>query len=946
MNNIVVLSAGKTLKNDLYPFFTNEKKNQFITNYRKKTFIKFDNIFEILGYSQKKIFSKSQIFHNSNWMNERSCGSFLKFIKKYSNEDLFACYSDIIFNQTAIENILNNKKDLSFHINILEKENEQTTEKIKLKNKKFEFSGLVYFNKKVIKYLNLNSNHLYEKFKKKNLSYLISYLIKKFEFNYFLDENVKECNEYSDYLNFLFFSKGHALQNFVFKDVKINKFVNFTFNEWKSDKDQIIDNIKNNLKKKLIVRSSSSKEDKLNYSNAGKYLSLPNVNNSKKSLVAAINKVFKSYENINHKDFIIVQNMQLNYLSSGVIFSRDLEISSPYFIINEVNKKHGDTSSVTSGKSNNEKKTIILKQKNLVPLKYRKLVKFLKYVESLTGIQSLDCEFALTKKETIIFQIRPLLSKGYDLDKKINYNLSREYNNLKKNFQNKKLLLSVMTDWNPAEIIGKNSFPLSIFVYKYLILDLNWYLQRSVNGYWRLKDKKLSYKIGNTLYIDVIKSFKSFIPDNLNDKIKNKLLNQYYTILNKDTSLHDKIESNIVISNLSPKFRKKINSFNLSLKEKNIFEFQLKKINIKIIDLVNKNFKNLKKLNLESIKLNEKFNKSNNISDIFKILKITKKNFILPFAHLARGGFVSKYILDDIFDTNKVNKILSNIETISSELRKDLKKLNKRIFFKKYKHLVPNTYNFENVLNKNNFFNNINKKSNKEKKFNFKKSLKNQLDSETLLSLGFKNKEQFIDFIEFSIKGREYAKFIFTRNIYLIFTILKNWSLKNNISPLEINFIDKSILNLIQKKFNKKRFFNSINRNKLKFEINSKFNLPDIINSTKNIFYHEELNSQPTYIGKNIVSDLINYTKNKIDSNIYKNKIVLIPNADPGFEFLFHLGIKGIITKYGGSNSHMAIRSNELGLTSIIGMGNKFDKIKICKKIKIYSINKKFEIIK
>ena len=81
-------------------------------------------------------------------------------------------------------------------------------------------------------------------------------------------------------------------------------------------------------------------------------------------------------------------------------------------------------------------------------------------------------------------------------------------------------------------------------------------------------------------------------------------------------------------------------------------------------------------------------------------------------------------------------------------------------------------------------------------------------------------------------------------------------------------------------------------------------------------------------------------------NHIYKNKIVLISNADPGFEFLFHLGIKGIITKYGGSNSHMAIRSNELNLTSIIGIGSKFERIKKCEKIKIDTINKSFEIIK
>ena len=52
-----------------------------------------------------------------------------------------------------------------------------------------------------------------------------------------------------------------------------------------------------------------------------------------------------------------------------------------------------------------------------------------------------------------------------------------------------------------------------------------------------------------------------------------------------------------------------------------------------------------------------------------------------------------------------------------------------------------------------------------------------------------------------------------------------------------------------------------------------------------------------------------------------KNKIILLENADPGFDFIFAHEIKGLITKYGGSNSHMAIRCLELSVPAIIGKG-------------------------
>ena len=52
-----------------------------------------------------------------------------------------------------------------------------------------------------------------------------------------------------------------------------------------------------------------------------------------------------------------------------------------------------------------------------------------------------------------------------------------------------------------------------------------------------------------------------------------------------------------------------------------------------------------------------------------------------------------------------------------------------------------------------------------------------------------------------------------------------------------------------------------------------------------------------------------------------KNCIVLIPQADPGYDWLFSQGISGLVTMYGGANSHMAIRAAEFGLPAAIGIG-------------------------
>ena len=61
----------------------------------------------------------------------------------------------------------------------------------------------------------------------------------------------------------------------------------------------------------------------------------------------------------------------------------------------------------------------------------------------------------------------------------------------------------------------------------------------------------------------------------------------------------------------------------------------------------------------------------------------------------------------------------------------------------------------------------------------------------------------------------------------------------------------------------------------------------------------------------------------------------MIENADPGFDWIFSHKIKGLITKYGGSNSHMSIRCSEFSIPAAIGCGEKLFN-NICRRKKIF----------
>ena len=101
----------------------------------------------------------------------------------------------------------------------------------------------------------------------------------------------------------------------------------------------------------------------------------------------------------------------------------------------------------------------------------------------------------------------------------------------------------------------------------------------------------------------------------------------------------------------------------------------------------------------------------------------------------------------------------------------------------------------------------------------------------------------------------------------------------------------------------------------------SSVKLPYLIVSHNDFFVSSILLSKPNFItDKNITGKLI-FLDGKSQNLKLKNKIIVIENADPGFDWVFAHKIKGLITKFGGINSHMSIRCEELNLPAIIGFG-------------------------
>ena len=723
----------------------------------------------------------------------------------------------------------------------------------------------------------------------------------------------------------------------------------------------------------MAVRSSNFSEDTKNKSSAGKFKSYLNIKTkNSKDLENKISSVIDSYKYHNHiKNRILIQKMVENIFLSGVATSCDKNDNSPYYVINLSKSK--DSSVITSGREKNNITYYVYPNSPYgIPQKIKKIKKLIDELKKKFKEKSLDIEFAIDKSHKIyLLQVRKLIIKKgknfYSTDSNFSNHLSKLYRKISKIRDRNYALLGkttyfgIMPDWNPAEIIGRRPNPLAFSLYKELITDNIWAIQRKDYGYRNLENNSLISSFFGMPYVDLRLDFNSWIPASLNKQLANKLTNYYLDKFKNNPSFHDKIEFKIVFTCFSFSVKKKI----LKLPKKIFSHAEKQKILSALKEINEKTFIKIKedtqKINVLESKI-KSISKSKTyfLDKIYWLIEDCKKYGTLPFAGLARCGFVGTELLNSlkeekIISEKEKEKFLKSIKTIAFDLNNDFLKKDKKNFIKKYGHLRPNTYDVGALNYKDGYSIYFNKSKKeyiklKNKKFIFSVKKLNAIDKLLKKNNLSMDANDFVNFIKKSIQLREYSKFIFTKSIDQVFNNLKALFKRLNISKNDIKFISiQTIKNLFYSLDHddlKKTFLKEISKSKLQFYKNRFIKLPANIFHERDIYSFKLEKDEPNFISnKNIISDIYNLT-NFVKSKYYENKIVCIENADPGYDFLFSYKIKGLITKYGGVNSHMAIRCNELGIAAAIGVGEKiFSNLINSNKVQLNCQNKTLKIL-
>ncbi len=728
----------------------------------------------------------------------------------------------------------------------------------------------------------------------------------------------------------------------VLKTARIAPLRVFTVAQWRADRSDCLSETAVGLGAgPWIVRSSCRREDGVTSSNAGAFLSIPNVVVA--GLEAAVERVIAAYSDAQLTDEVLVQPMLTQVVRAGVAFSHDPNTCAPYRVVNW--SEGSDTAAVTGGMGGRvwqqAANSAVPPAPSLAPI-----VALLDELLALFGNVPLDCEFAVTREadgEMLwLLQARPLVLSGVPESEAVQATrLESIQHKVARGMQphpflmGRRTVYGVMPDWNPAEIVGIRPKPLALSLYRELITDAIWAYQRHNYGYRNLRSFPLMLHFFGLPYIDVRLSFNSFIPADLDDGLAGRLVDHYVDRLLAEPTLHDKVEFEIVFSCYTldlPQRLERLAEAGFQKHEREAIANSLRKLTNRIVHPKEGLWRgDAAKIDTLNVRREELLASSADpLERIYWLLEDAKRYGTLPFAGLARAGFVAVQMLKSlvavgVFSQTDYDAFISGVSTVSGQLARDRATLDKATFFARYGHLRPGTYDILSPRYDEApelYFDWSQRPPAPEPVKPFALTLPQMREIVKLLEAHGLQPDPvgLFDFMQAGIELRELAKFHFTRNLSDALALITEIGGQYGFSREDLAYCDIAAFKELHVAATdpKDVLMRAIEQGKERYAETLKISLPPLIAKPEDVWAFEWPETAPNFITQKQVTSSVAHCDAREQ---LAGAIVCIPNADPGFDWLFAYPIAGLITAWGGANSHMAIRAGELGLPAVIGAG-------------------------
>ena len=312
----------------------------------------------------------------------------------------------------------------------------------------------------------------------------------------------------------------------------------------------------------------------------------------------------------------------------------------------------------------------------------------------------------------------------------------------------------------------------------------------------------------------------------------------------------------------------------------------------------------------------------------------------VPFSILARHGFIARTILlslhkRGILTMEEIHSIQSGVRTVASALVDDMRRLqlgelSRPDFMAEYGHLRPGTYD---ILSRRydqmpDLGMNDTQVRPEQELNEFVLSAQQRREIDQLLQAeGFAELDagKLFAYVQAATVGREYGKFVFTRSVSNMLELIAGFGERHGLSRDEMSHVAVGhLLDVATKSAEgsiEERLRQIAEEEAERHALSSAIRLPQVLFDEAGVHVVPFQVSHPNFIThKKITAACVSLLAGETAPAL-TGKIVLIENADPGFDWIFAQQIGGLITKYGGANSHMAIRCAEFGIPAAIGCG-------------------------
>lgn len=722
--------------------------------------------------------------------------------------------------------------------------------------------------------------------------------------------------------------------------VRVLPFIAFGVDEWDREPLRVLAAVEAAYSGLMVVvRSCAASEDALTNEPPGFFESVLGVDaGERKALQTAIDFVCRSYmrrpTSARFPNKILVQVQLLHPLYSGVC--RIGHDRNDYIEV-EYDDELSRTDAVTAGLR--AKRIYLSACLTKIPKPWRELHKAANAIRRFFT-PPFFLEFAINSAEqAFIFQIRP--------DRRpIPKASARPPTNAEFRGAAAALRygpLSVMADWNPVEMLGRNPNPLDASLYNELLMSGAWSLGRASIGWRAPKDPQLMVLVGGCPYIKLKISLHTLLPKGLPHKLADALVDDRMRLLAEDPRLHDKVEFRVMWSAFA--FDEVATQNHLLRRgfvqsDINKLFSALKSVTRRTIlrapDMLRTDRKGLSMLRSARRRLAQFKDTSSPLAvaaAIERALEISKAYGTIPFSRQARIAFTFRYMINYLVESGSVSADIIRdweigLNTVAMQLSRDLARasagqLSRSAFDRRYGHLRPRTYSLEALRY--------------DERAGFATSVMTRHKGRRPSVPGIPRLEELLhalgvdlcqrDFWRLAsdaFRAREYIKFEFTAvlsDVLLLVSRAAEWSSlsRSTLSQLPID----DLLNMMRNSDDWPTFHHRIMGQLSKRPLSVNWRLPDVIFGKTDLHVVRDIEARPTFIGSTpaegpsrlITGDM------PVDEPL-TGAVAAIEAPDPGFDWVFAQPLAGLITAYGGEFSHMGVRCAEFGIPAALGCGS------------------------